>query len=439
MIYTMRKVISFPAIILLGLFFHDAVIAQNPVPAKAQAKSILLQNATIHTGNGQVIEKGAVGFRNGVITYVGNVTNTIVAGYDSVAELGGMHIYPGFIGMNTTMGLNEIEAVRATRDYNEIGELNPSARAIIAYNTDNKSIPTVRCDGVLLCQVVPQGGLISGQSSVVQLDAWNWEDAAYKTDEGIHLNWPNMRILSYTNAPPLEEQQVRMQKELAGIKTLFNDARAYVNSELHDEVNLNLEAMRGLFDGSKKLYVHCDYVREIIAAVEFCRDQKIKMVLVGGKDSYKVTELLKENKIPVVLGNIHSVPQSVDDDLMLPFKLPGILYKAGVEYCISVGGFWQVRTLSYNAGQAVPFGISKEEALKAITLAPAKILGIDSLTGSIEQGKQATLFVSKGDPLDMKGNNLVAAFINGRNISLDNIQKQLYRKYLDKYGLKDNQ
>ncbi|MEO8147389.1 MAG: amidohydrolase family protein [Bacteroidia bacterium] len=422
---------------LILLIITSIAKAQNPAPAKSQTKKILLAGGTVHVGNGQVIDNAAIGFANGKITYIGTVTDTNAADYDTVINCTGKHIYPGFIGMNTTMGLAEIEAVRATRDIYEVGDLNPSARAIIAYNTDNKTIPTVRCDGVLLCQIVPQGGLISGQSSVVELDAWNWEDAAYKTDEGIHLNWPNMRVYSYTNAPPIEEQQDRTQKVLTNINQLFKDARAYYATAVHEETNLNLEVMRGLFDGTKKLYVHADYVREIIAAVNFCKEQKIKMILVGGDDAYKATDLLKENHIPVVLGNTHSLPRSVDDDIDQPFKTPALLQKAGVDYCISVGGFWQVRTLGFQAGQAVPYGITKEQALAAITSAPAKILGIDKTTGTLETGKDATLFISKGDALDMLGNKIDTAFIRGKLINLDNVQKQLYKKYMDKYGLKE--
>lgn len=411
------------------------VYAQNPSPAKPQTKRILIKGGTAHIGNGQVIQDAAIGFVNGKITTVGNAASVKIADFDTVINATGKQIYPGFIGMNTIMGLSEIEAVRATNDMRETGSFNPSTRAIIAYNTDNKTIPTVRCDGVLMCQIVPQGGQISGQSAVVQLDAWNWQDAAYTTDEGVHINWPNMRVYKSSSSTGTDEQLERTQKELASITQLFKDARYYYEAKPSD-ININLEAMKGLFEGSKKLYVHADYVRQIIAAVNFCHDQKIKMVLVGGEDSYKVTDLLKENHVPVVLGKTHSLPARVDDAIDLPFEMPYLLQKAGVDYCISVDGFWQVRTLGYNAGQAVSYGVTKEQALTAITLSPAKILGIDKTVGSLEIGKNATLFISKGDALDMLGNNLEVAFISGRNISLDNVQKQLYIKYMNKYGLK---
>ena len=420
---------------MLMATYAVTVSAQNPSPAMPQTKRILIKGGMAHIGNGQVIDNAAVGFVNGKITYVGNAAVVTVTEYDTIINADGKQIYPGFIGMNTIMGLSEIEAVRATNDARETGSFNPGTRAVIAYNTDNKSIATVRCDGVLLCQIVPQGGLVSGQSAVVQLDAWNWQDAAYITGEGIHLNWPNMRVYRSSFASPIDEQQDRTQKSLESITQLFKDARYYYDAK-PAEININLEAMKGLFDGSKKLYVHADYVRQIIAAVNFCHDQKIQMVLVGGDDAYKVTDLLKENQVPVVLGQTHALPGSVDDDIDLPYKMPYLLQKAGVAYCISVGGFWQVRTLGYNAGQAVSYGLTKEEALMAITSSPAKILGIDKTVGTLEIGKDATLFISKGDALDMLGNNLEAAFISGRNISLDNIQKQLYVKYMDKYGLK---
>jgi len=289
----------------------------------------------------------------------------------------------------------------------------------------------------LLAQIVPQGGLISGQSSVVELDAWNWEDAAYKIDEGIHLNWPNMQINKFSPTESDDVQKERIQKNLNAVKDLFNNAKAYSKIQNPKEKNLKLESMRGLFDGSKRLYVHTGYVKEIIAAINFCKEYNVKMVLVGGYDAWRVTDLLKEQNIPVVLGRIHSLPPREDDDVDLPYKIPYLLQKAGINYCISIDGFWQVRNISFNAGTSVSYGLSKEQALMSITSNAAKILGIDKTVGTIEVGKDATLIISDGDALDMRSNNITQAFINGKNISLDNIQKQLYKKYMDKYGLKD--
>jgi imidazolonepropionase-like amidohydrolase len=420
------------------LIFCIAVVnagyAQQPVPAPVQNKPVLLSGGTLHIGNGRLIENGLIAFENGRITVVGN-SDTLDKSRYEILDVAGKHIYPGFISPNTIMGLSEIEAARATNDYTEIGAMNPNVRAIIAYNTDSKVSPTVRTNGILMAQVVPQGGMITGQSSVVELDGWNWEDASYKTDEGIHVNWPGMIVLGYSWAEPQEAQRERMEKQFQSLKAFFREAKAYHESENIQEKNLRFEAMRGVFDGSKKVYIHADYVKEIISAVNFSRELGLKMVLVGGADSWMVTDLLKENNVPVIINKTHSLPAREMGDVDLSYKLPSLLEKAGVLYAISIEGFWQQRNLPFNAGTAAAYGLTREQALSAITLNTAKILGIDKTTGSLEPGKDATLIVSAGDALDMRTNNIEYAFIRGRRIQLSNIQGELYKKYKTRYGL----
>lgn len=419
------------------LLLSIAVRAQNPVPAPAQSESILIMNGTAHLGNGEVIENSAIGIENGKLILVADATRIRLdkSKYKKTINAAGKHVYPGLIDCNSNLGLTEIDLVRATRDYYEVGQMNPNVRSVIAYNTDSKIQPTVRSNGVLLAQIVPQGGMISGQSSVVELDGWNWEDAAYKLDDGIHLNWPQMYI--YKSTPENEDnQRTRMNKELDALESFFRDAKAYALESSPAEKNVRLEAMRGLFDGKKKLYVHCDYVKEIIAAIDLTKRYQLKMVLVGGADAYRVTDMLKQNNIPVILGRTHSLPPREDDDVDLPYKLPALLKQAGILFAISMDGSWQARNLSFNAGTGVAYGLTKEEALMSITLNAAKVLGIDNTVGSLEEGKDGSLIISSGDILDMRTNNVEHAFIRGKEINLDNIQKQLYRKYVDKYGLK---
>lgn len=412
--------------------------AQNPAPAPVQTKSILLLNGKAHIGNGLVIENAAIGFKDGQITLIADATVIRLAAnaYDTTINCNGKHIYPGLIALNTEIGLREIEQVRATNDAVEAGGINPSSRAVIAYSTDSKVTPTVRNNGILLAQIRPEGGIISGSSSVVELDGWNWEDAVYKTDEGIHLNWPSMRIFGGPDAKE-DEQRDAVEKNLIKLRNFFHDAQSYALSGIPQEINIHFESMKGLFAQTKKLYVHCNTAKEIVAAVNFCRQLKVKMVLVGGNDALLVSALLKENNVPVILGRTHSLPPRADDDVNLPYKLPYLLHKEGIQFALSVDGFWQVRNLPFNTGTAATFGLNSEEALQAITLTPAKILGIDKTTGSIETGKDATLFISSGDALDMRTNNVELAFIRGRQINLDDVQKQLYKKYVAKYGLKE--
>lgn len=422
---------------MLGILAVEAMNGQNPAPAGPQKERILVLNGYAHPGNGKVIPNSAIGFEKGKLTLVADATTIRIdrTQYDTVIDAHGKQIYPGIIDCNSYLGLAELDLVRATLDYHETGLMNPNVRSIVAYNTDSRIIPTVRSNGVLLAQVVPQGGLVSGSSSVVVLDAWNWEDASYKTDEGIHVNWPGMYVYRSDNPEKEKEQRDRMEKNLLVLDQLFSDAKAYSLDPAPREENLRLESMKGLFNGSKKLYVHCGYIKEIVSAVAFCNRYGIKMVLVGGEDSWRVTGLLKDNQIPVILDNVHSLPSRDDEDVDLPYKRPFLLKQAGVEFAIGMNGTWNIRNEIFWAGTAVEYGLAPEDAVASITSIPAKILGIDDRTGTLETGKDATLIISEGDLLDMRSSKIISAFIQGRNINLDDMQKQLYRKYMTKYGL----
>ena len=429
----MRRIIY----ILFCLLFSGISLAQNPTPAPAQSKRILYIGGKAHVGNGAVIEQSAVAFTNGKFVFVQSSVGFKAAreAYDTIINIDGKHIYPGIIAMNSNIGLREMELVRATNDYTEIGKINPSVRAVVAYNTDSKVIPTLRSNGVLMAQIAPEGGMVSGMSSVVQLDAWNWEDAAYKIDEGMFMSWPSMRIFKGRTPAEEEEQRERNEKQMRELESLFRDAKAYSLQTSTNTVNQHFEAMRGLFTGSRKLYIRTDYIREITAAVQFCKLYGIKMVLVGGADSWKMTNLLTENNVSVIITRTQELPRREDDDVYLPYKLPALLYKAGVRFCITDNGYWQQRNIAFEAGTAVGFGLPYEEAIKAITQAPAEILGISSSCGTLEDSKDATFIITSGDLLDMKSSVVEEAYIQGRKIDLDNIQHQLFLKYKNKYGI----
>lgn len=425
-------------------FAASIIHAQHPVPAKPQTRSILLMNGIAHTGNGKVIGNSAIGFKNGKITLVGDATTMPidVSQFDTVITISGKHVYPGFISPNSVLGLHEVGAVRATLDMGDVGTYNPGLRSVIAYNTDSKIIPTTRTNGVLLAQITPRGGIISGTSSVVELDGWNWEDAVYKTDDGVHLNWMSMnsqRFNEDTGEPGKMDKNNNYIKQKAELVKFFEDSRAYHESK-PDEKDLRFEAMKGLFDGTKTLFIHVNYVKEIMDAVNFYKMSSVKkMVLVQARDSWMVADILKENNIPVILMGTHELPPRAEDDVDLPYKLPYLLQKAGVLFCLGnsdAGEPMQMRNLPFLAGTAAAYGLSKEEALGAITFNAAKILGIDSLVGTLENDRDATLFVSTGDALDMRSNNVEMAFIRGKEIDLHNEQKELYERYRDKYNLK---
>jgi imidazolonepropionase-like amidohydrolase len=416
-----------------GLFLMAAMA--QPTPAPKQQNSILIIGGTVHIGNSEVIEDAAVGFSDGIITVVGKRDAINTAGWGEVIVADGMHVYPGFIAPNSTLGLTEIDAVRATRDFYETGTFKPNVRAVIAYNTDNEITPTVRTNGVLLGQITPRGGVVSGTSGIVQFDAWNWEDAAIVMADGIHLNWPETHHRHWADGRIELKKQKNYDQQLREIERYFSEARAYSSSK-SDVIDVKYDAMKGLFDGKLRLFIHANDIRQITEAVNFKNSMDIEhVVIVGGQDSYLLPELLKTNNVSVMVERLHSLPRFEDEDVDLTYRLPKLLQDAGVLFCLENEGDMEAmgtRNLPFYAGTAIGYGLKYEEAVQSITLNPAKILGIEDKVGSIEVGKQATLFISSGDALDMRTNDVTHAFIDGRRIDLDNRQKELYRKFRNK-------
>jgi imidazolonepropionase-like amidohydrolase len=430
--------------IYFSLLFPALAAAQQPAPAPKQSKSILLINGICHVGNGTVIENSVVGFKDGIITLVGDATVIRIdkTAWDTTINCAGKHVYPGLIAPNSTLGLIELEAVRATADFYEVGYMNPHVRTQTAYNTDSKITPTVRTNGVLMAQITPRGGRISGTSSIMNLDGWNWEDATLKADDGVHVNWPGYYSRSWTEEGPTPYERSKVYAERrADLEKFFAEARAYCLLPKPTEKNLRFEAMRGVFNGTQNLYIHAESAKDITEAISFSKKFSVQhMVIVGGSDSWKCTELLKQNNIPVMLARVHNLPMREDDDVNQPYKTARMLQDAGVLFCFENSGDQEVtglRNLPFLAGTAVAWGLNKEAAISAMTLNTAKILGISDLVGTIEEKKQATLFVSEGDVMDMKTNKVSWAFIQGKTLQLTNEQEELYKLYSDKYGLKE--
>lgn len=436
----MKKI--FLSFIAAGLLV-TAKAQDDMAPAAKQSQPILITGATVHKGNGEVVENASIVVVNGKITAVG--ANLAAPAGAKVVNAQGKHVYPGLILSSSNLGLVEVNSVRATSDAREIGEMNPNVRSIIAYNTDSKVTNTLRPNGILLANVVPEGGMLSGQSSVVQLDAWNWEDAAYKTDNGVHLRIPSLmarprgfgggggggRGEQNPAADPVKEALDKIDE----FKSFLRQAKAYNSLSKPDEVNLKYQAVKGLFDKSKKLYIHASTVKQILIAIDIAKEFNLDAVIVGGEDSWQVADLLKQHNIMVILNQPHSLPILPDDDVDQPFKTPALLQKAGVTFAINdEDGQTRGRNLAFNAGTAVAYGLTKEQALQAITLNAAKVLGVADKTGSIEVGKDANIVISDGDILDMRTNQITQAFIQGREIQLESKQTQLNEKFKKKYA-----
>ncbi|SDS30667.1 Imidazolonepropionase [Formosa sp. Hel1_31_208] len=431
------KNIHIKFMVLALLNFSLAFAQQTPAPK--QSKTIAITGATAHIGNGNVIEKSLIVIEDGKLTNVADMSMVKMdLGNMEVIDATGKHVYPGFIVPNSTLGLVEIGAVRASDDESELGTWNPHIRSLIAYNAESKIVESMRPNGVLIGQIAPRGGRISGTSSIVQFDAWNWEDAVIKADDGIHMNWPNSfrRGRWWLGEDRGLTPNKDYDSQVTEIIDYFNATKAYMRGSKSIK-NLPYEAANGMFDGSKTLYIHVDDEKGIIDAINLCKGQNVKsMVIVGGYEAHKVADMLRKNNVPVLLKRVHSRPGQTDDDYDMPFKLAKLLTDRGVTVALESSGQMErmnSRNLPFYAGTTVAHGLTKEQALQLITLNTAKILGIDDAYGSLENGKSATLFISEGDALDMRTNILTHAFIDGRLISLNTHQTELWQRYSKKY------
>lgn len=408
------------------------VILLSAVQAKAQflEKTFAIVGGTAHLGNGQVIEDAVIFVRDGVIEDVRSGSNTPVSKLYRFIDAKGKHIYPGIIAAQSTLGLVEIEAVRATRDFDEVGVFNAHIRSLIAYNTDSKIIPTLRFNGVLTAQVRPFGGVVSGTSSVMQLNGWNWQDAVLKADDGMWMSWPRQFYQTgWWAEPGVLKKNEEYENNVQAIKTFFAEAAAYKGAQ----ENLRLQAMKKVFEGSSQLYIHASSAKEIIAAIEFAKSYNIQPVIVGATQAWMVADYLADNQVSVIVEGVHALPEYADNDVDQPFKNLKMLSDKGILCAFAMDGSWQQRNLPFLAGTTSAYGLSKEQSLQLITGNLAKILKVDDKIGTLEKGKLATLFISEGDVLDMKSSQLIKAWIAGQELQLDDMQQELYKKFRDKY------
>lgn len=421
----------------LLLFCLGLLVQAQQTPAANQTASILIQGATLHIGDGSIIENGMIGIANGKITEIG-VNGSQQNSYESTLNANGQHVYPGFIAANSTVGMVEIDAIRPTNDLNEIGTFLPNIRTIIAYNAESKVVESLRPNGILTAQIVPTRGRIAGSSTIVQLDAWNWEDAGIKVDEGMHIYWPRTyrRGNRAKGEDPLVYDQKNYTKRTSELDQYLAEAKTYDANA--NKKHLPHAALKGTFNGTQKVYLHAKEKRQILDGISLLKQHGIdNIVLVGGDDAYLITSFLKEHDIPVIISRPHRLPSTEDEDVKLPFKMAKILLDAGLTITIDVSGRMErmnTRNLPFYAGSFAAYGVDKEKAVEMITLSAAKILGVDDQLGSLTVGKDATLFIAKGDALDMRTNQLSHAFIQGRALSLETHQTKLWKRYMEKFS-----
>lgn len=423
--------------------------ASPVVPATRPAPLLLLKGATIHTVSGAVIDKADLLVSDGKIAAIG--TDLAAPAGVEVIDLTGQHVYPGFISANSQLGLTEISSVRATVDTTETGALNPNARTHVAINPDNELIPAARLNGVLTANVTPLSSsnrgqpptLLAGTSALVRLDGWTWEDMTLRPATAVHLYWPPVRTDRGPRAAAPEEdadQPRAADERLKLIRDTFAAARSYAAAKAagHADTDLRLEALIPVLRGETKLFIHADAVAQIDAALDWALREKLAFTLVGGRDAWMLADRLKAAGTGVILAGTFNLPARRDEAYDTPFTTPAKLHAAGVKFCLALGTDGGNRTanernLPYEAALAAAFGLPREEALKAVTLHAADLLGVSHELGSIDLGKRATLIVTNGDPLEVTTAVLIA-LIDGARIDLRSRQTELYQKYRQRLG-----
>lgn len=407
------------------------------IPGRPQEKAIAIVNASIHPVSSESIERGFVVFRDGIITEVG--AGAYAAAADTtVIDAAGKHVYPGLISADTTLGLSEIQAVRATNDMSETGAITPEVRAVIAVNPDSALIPVTRANGILTALVVPQGGVISGYASTIRLDGWTNEEITIADRTGLVVRWPNVRPRTAWWIEESEEEQLRRSKESLGrIDRAFEEAAAYRRARSADPtfpIDLRLDSMLPALDGHVPVFIHAGDAAQIRSAIAWANRLSLRPIIVGGAEADQCLDLLKVHDVPVILTGTHRMPPRSDMPHDQPFTLPLRLHEAGIRFCIASGEEpAHERSLPYHAAKSAAYGLPVDVALRSVTLSAAEIIGAGSVLGSLEPGKYATLIITDGSPLEITTHTL-AAYIDGAEVDLDNKQKALDRKYRLRYG-----
>ena len=428
---------------LFIVFIISNLFSNNQIPGTEQKRPILLRGGTLHTVSGDILEEHDLLFAEGRIITIDEQIQP--SPETDIYEIYGKHVVPGFVAGYTRIGLTEISAVKQTNDHSEIGEINPNVRANVAYNPDSDLIPVTRSNGILVVNSAPSSGRIPGQSSVMLMDGWTWEDATLKHPAALNINWPNM-YLNYGKKIKKNEkiQRDEYNQQVRELDQLIRNVRAYHQrksakerkAEHKQETDLRLESMIPFVVYKEPIHVKANDIRQIEAAINWSNEQDLNIVIVGGRDSWVNPKVLVENNVPVILLGVQVTPRRRFEPIHMPYKLPALLHESGVHFCISLDPGYpmdgHVRTLPDEAMRATSWGLSKEQALRSITLSAAEILGVDDKIGSLEPGKDATFFIAESEPLTQI-TNPIKAFIQGRELDLSDRQKDLWEKYKEKY------
>ncbi|MGI9628371.1 MAG: amidohydrolase family protein [Longimicrobiales bacterium] len=409
--------------------------AQVRMTVPPQSQPVALQGATIHTVTDGVIENGTILFENGLISAVG--TDVEIPAGAQVVDVTGKHIYPGLIDAYTAVGISEIGAVGVSNDINELGDFNPNVRADVAVNAESRHIGTTRSAGVLVAFSTPGGGLISGMSSALSLEGWSWEEMSMESAAALNVNWPdpNPRPRRFGGRFGPQEDPPSYEEQVQQLQDFFNEARAYRDAVVAGEevrTDSRYAAMIPALNGDIPVVVGADGAAQINDAVTWAEAEGLRIVIRGGRDAIHVADRLVANEIPVILTSTMAAPDRDHEGYDGAYTMPARLYEAGVKFAISGGsGALYSNRLPWEAGVAVAFGLPEEEALKAVTINAAEFMGVSDRVGSLEPGKQATLLITTGTPLDMTS-DIEQSYIQGREIDMMDIQKWFFEKYMTK-------
>jgi imidazolonepropionase-like amidohydrolase len=430
----MTKRVVFASLLTLSLH------AQSVIPNSPGVKpTVAIRNATIVPVTSAPIERGTIVFANGVITAIG--ANVAIPAGATIIDGSGLSVYPGMIDSGSTVGLIEIDSVPGTVDTAELGELNPNAQAAVAINPHSELIPVTRVNGVTHVVSTPAGGIISGQSALIQLAGWTPAEMIVKAPAAMNIRFPRLRSAPLVDVPSDEDAEKERRKsytrELDRLRDLFRDARAYSKAAAARTSDANvrrfdrdhvLEAHVPVVEGREPVVMHANLARDIKAALEFADEFQLKAILAGGHDVARVIPELKKRDVAVILGPILELPQREDDPYDLLFTNAKVLYDNGIRFAIQSTSAHDTRNLPYHAASCAAFGLPKEEALKAVTIYPAQIFGVADRIGSLEVGKQASLILTDGDPLEIR-TNVKRVFIGGEDIPMDSRHTLLYEKF----------
>lgn len=437
----LQRFLSFLFFLGLGLLFQPQGHAQS-------GKVYAITHAKIFTLAGSPIEEGTIVIRDGKIAAIGAAVE--VPSGAQVIDAKGLQAYPGLFDAVTQMGLREIGAVSATVDSSETGNFNPDVVAATAILPSSEHIPVTRASGITEVLAVPGTGgfdsggqgVLGGQASAIHLSGWTIDEMLLKKSAAMVLNWPEIATRTFDFATftrkekPYTEAKQEYDKQVNELTDWIEHARHYAQAMEKGSVakydrDLKLEALAPVVRGELPLLVFADRAREIRNAVEFCDKQRLRMILAGGEEAYKVKDLLRSKEIAVVLRPMLTLPPEEDDPYDRLLAQPTELAAAGVKFAIASFDNSFARRLGQNAANAAAHGLSHDEALKAVTLYPAQIFGLASQVGTLEQGKLANLIVTNGDPLELT-TDVKYLFIQGQLTSTENKHHRLYEKYLNR-------